>query len=55
VEVSLDGSNWRLLDTVALSSSGSGLRIYQDIAYPYVRVRTDVTGIDVYFEIVATR
>jgi hypothetical protein len=55
VEVSLDGSNWRLLDTVALSSSGSGLRIYQGIAYPYVRVRTDATGIDVYFEIVATR
>jgi hypothetical protein len=55
VEVSLDGSNWRLLDTVALSSSGSGLRIYQGIAYPYVRVRTDATGVDVYFEIVATR
>jgi hypothetical protein len=55
VEVSADGSAWRLLDTIALSSAGSGLKVYQGVAYPYVRLRTDATGIDVYFEIIATR
>ena len=55
VEVSLDNSTWRLLDTVALNSAGSGVKIYQGIAYPYVRVRTDATNIDVEFEIVASR
>jgi len=55
VEVSLDNSKWRLLDTIALSSAGSGLKIYQGIAYPYVRVRTDAVNVDVEFEIVASR
>jgi len=55
VEVSLDGSTWRPLDTIALSSAGSGLKIYQGVAYPYVRVRTALTGADVAFEIVASR
>jgi len=55
VEVSLDGSTWRVLDTITLTSGGSGIKTYQGIAYPYVRVRTDATGIDVYFEIVAAR
>jgi hypothetical protein len=55
VEVSLDGSAWRLLDAFSLPSAGSGLKIYQGIAYPYVRVRTDAANIDVEFEIVASR
>jgi hypothetical protein len=55
VEVSLDGSTWRMLETITLSSAGSGLKIYQGIAYPYVRVRTTLAGADVTFEIVATR
>jgi hypothetical protein len=55
VEVSLDNSSWRLLDTIALSPAGSGLKIYQGIAYPYVRVRTDAVNVDVEFEIVASR
>ncbi len=55
VEVSLDGSTWRLLDTISLSVAGSGIRVYQGIAYPYVRVRTDATAIDVVFEIAASR
>ncbi len=55
VEVSLDGSTWRLLETITLSAAGSGTKIYQGIAYPYVRARTDATGIDVAFEIVASR
>ena len=55
VEVSRDGSTWRLFDTISLSSAGSGLKPYGSIAYPYVRVRTDATAIDVEFEIVASR
>ncbi len=55
VEVSVDRHTWRLLDAISQSVAGSGLKIYQGIAYPYVRVRTDATGVDVYFEIVASR
>jgi hypothetical protein len=55
VEVSLDGSTWRLLDTITMSLPGSGIKMYQGVAYPYVRVRTNLTGADVAFEIVASR
>jgi hypothetical protein len=55
IEASLDGIKWRLLDTVTLSASGSGLKTYSSIAYPFVRARTDATGIDVEFELVASR
>jgi hypothetical protein len=55
VEVSLDNEQWRLLDVIQLTSGGSGIKIYQGIVYPYIRVRTDATGIDVEFEIVASR
>jgi hypothetical protein len=55
VEVSLDGSTWRVLDTITLNSPGSGIKMYQGVAYPYVRVRTDATAVDATFEIVASR
>jgi hypothetical protein len=55
VEVSIDGETWRQLDVIQLDSGGSGIKIYQGIAYPYVRVRTGATNIDVNFEIVASR
>jgi len=55
VEVSIDGVTWRLLDTISLSASGSGIKTYSSIAYPYVRARTDATGIDVTLELVASR
>ncbi len=55
VEVSLDSQKWRQLDVIQLDSGGSGIKTYQGIAYPYVRVRTDATNIDVEFEIVASR
>ena len=55
VEVSLDNNKWRLLDVIQLTSGGSGIKIYQGIAYPYIRVRTDASGIDAEFEIVASR
>jgi hypothetical protein len=55
IEVSRDGSTWRLFDTITLSGAGSGLKVYGSIAYQYVRVRTDAINIDVEFEIVASR
>jgi hypothetical protein len=55
VEVSLDNNKWRQLDVIQLTSGGSGIKTYQGIAYPYIRARTDATGIDVEFEIVASR
>jgi hypothetical protein len=55
VEVSIDGVTWRPLDTISLSASGSGIKTYYSIAYPYIRARTDVTGIDVTLELVASR
>ena len=55
VEVSIDGATWRLLDTISLTASGSGIKTYSSIAYPYVRARTDATGIDVTLELVASR
>jgi hypothetical protein len=55
VEVSADGVRWRTLDVITLTASGSGIKTYSSLAYPYVRVRTDATGIDVEFEVVASR
>jgi len=55
VEVSLDGSKWRVLDTITLTAAGSGLKTYAGVAYPYVRVRTPTTGVDVELEVVASR
>jgi len=55
VEVSIDGVTWRLLDTISLSASGSGIKIYSSIVYPYIRARTDATSIDVTLELVASR
>lgn len=55
VEVSLDGVNWRVLDTISLTASGEGIRTYTGVAYPYVRARTPTTGIDVELELVASR
>ena len=55
VEVSIDGEKWRLLDTIPLDTAGEGIKIYQGISYPWVRVRTPTTGIDVEFEITASR
>ena len=55
VEVSIDGKTWRELDRVSLSAAGSGIKIYQGVAYPYVRARVPTTAIDVELEIVASR
>jgi hypothetical protein len=55
VEVSLNGSAWHMLDTITTSLPGDGVKIYQGVAYPFIRVRTTLTGADVAFEIVASR
>jgi hypothetical protein len=55
LKVSRDGVNWRTVKTYSLASAGEGIDIIQGIAYPFVRLETPTTGIDVEFEIVASR
>jgi len=55
IEVSRDGATWRVLKMVSLAAAGSGVEVVGGVAYPYVRVRTPTTGIDVEFEVVASR
>jgi hypothetical protein len=55
LKVSIDGVTWRTLKTYTLAEAGEGIDIIQGIAYPYVRLETPTTGIDVVFEIVASR
>ena len=53
IEVSVDGSNWRVYHSESFSAATENIYSFET-AYPYVRVRTPTTGIDVIFEIVAT-
>ena len=55
LKVSRDGVNWRTLKTYSLVVAGDGIDIVQGIAYPFVRLETPTTGIDVEFEIIASR
>jgi hypothetical protein len=55
VKVSRDGATWRTLKTYTLTASGSGMDVLQGIAYPYVMLQTDATGLDAELEIVASR
>jgi len=55
VKVSNDGVNWRTLDVISLTGADEKVKIYAGIAFQYVRVETDATGIDVSFEISASR
>ena len=55
LKVSRNGAMWRTLKTYSLSTAGEGIDVIQGIAYPYVMLSTDATGIDVEFEIVASR
>lgn len=55
IEVSRDGATWRTLKTISLAVAGSGVEVLSGIAYPYMRVRTPTTGVDVEFEVVASR
>jgi hypothetical protein len=55
LKVSVDCVTWRTLKTYTLSSAGEGMDIVQGVAYPYVRLETPTTGVDVVFEVVASR
>ena len=55
IEVSLDNATWRVLDTIITTAAKESVEQYPWVSYPYVRVRTPTTGIDVEFEIVASR
>ena len=52
IEVSVDGSTWRTYHSESFSAATENIYSFET-AYPYVRVRTPTTGIDVTFEIVA--
>jgi hypothetical protein len=55
LKVSVDGVAWRTLRTYTLADAGEGVDIIQGVAYPYVRLETPTTGVDVEFEVVASR
>jgi len=55
VKVSNDGVDWKTLDVITLTGADEKVKIYTGIAFQYVRVETDATGIDVTFEISASR
>jgi hypothetical protein len=55
LKVSMDGVTWRTLKTYTLASVGEGMDIVQGVAYPYISLETLTTGVDVTFEIVASR
>jgi len=55
LKISRDGVNWRTLKTYSQTVAGEGVDVIQGVAYPYVRLETPTTGIDVEFEIVASR
>ena len=52
---SVDGTNWRILETIATAGPEERAVAFMAVAYPHVRAETPTTGIDVYFELVASR
>jgi len=52
---SVDGTNWRILETIATAGPEERAVAFMAVAYPYVRAETPTTGIDVFFELVASR
>jgi len=55
VKVSNDGVDWKTFDVISLTSADEKVKVYTGVAFQYVRVETDATGIDVVFEISASR
>jgi len=55
IQISADGLVWRTYDVITTSGAESNIVPYTNIAYPYIMVSTQTTGIDVTFEIVASR
>jgi hypothetical protein len=54
-EVSLDGATWRTVDVISLAVAGSGFKAYSSIAYPWVRLYSPTTAVDLELELVASR
>jgi hypothetical protein len=52
---SVDGVTWRVLKAYALAAAAEDTDAFMGLAYPYVRLETPTAGIDVEFEIVASR
>jgi hypothetical protein len=52
---SIDGMNWRVLETIKTIDAEERAIAFTAVAYPYVMVETPTTGIYVEFELVASR
>jgi len=52
---SVDGITWRVLETITTAGPEERAVAFMAVAYPYVRAETTTTGIDVVFELVASR
>jgi hypothetical protein len=52
---SVDGTTWRTIETITTAGPEERVATFTAIAYPYVRAETPTTGIDVEFELVASR
>jgi hypothetical protein len=52
---SVDGTTWRVLETITTTGAEERAVAFMAVAYPYVRAETTTTGIDVVFELVASR
>lgn len=55
VERSNDNTNWKLYDTITLTSAASGSEDYPFNTVRYVRVRCPTTGINITLEVSACR
>lgn len=55
IKGSVDGVTWRTIETITTLTGEEKTIAFQGVAYPYVRVETPTTGIDVEFELVASR
>jgi len=55
IEVSADGTTWRLLDTITTSTGSEGVEQFPWVGHRYVRARCPTTGIDITLEITASR
>jgi hypothetical protein len=52
---SVDGTTWRILETIRTAGAEERAVAFMAVAYPYIRAETPTTGIDVEFELVASR
>ena len=55
VYVSNDMVTWRRVDVITLSAAGEGFKVYQGIAFRYVKVSVPTAGISVELEVAASR